>query len=949
MDEEFDEFGIPITKSSEVAVSSKVDEYGIPVTPSKVGKTQPPSSPAVGGGSKLVGGAGVRSTTSPSLGGGTDFGFGGVVEKIGMQQQAAPQIQQQPSEPSFGFGNVVEQVGKPTITSEEIKAGKQKEKAAKVEEPSVVADVFDSFLRGSARLGQSLAETPAFIYDLAAKPQNYIADKFNLPGLKASSDQLGKMIGVEDNVIADYYKGLVEESQTKFQQKYDKGITDYISNGEYSKAFGSLANQIAESAPITISLAMGNAAGITTAGSITGGGLVFGAQKKAELDKEAPWMSESDKLDAALMNGLAEGVFEQFGLTKIGSVVKNVLSKSGKDAAREIAEKGFKEVYGKVFRQYFGTTMEEGLSEAATTFAQNAIDKYSGAKPNINLWDNVSDSFIVGLGSGGVIGGVPVALQVAQTKKGLAEQEKINQQKAQLNDALVSDQIPDEAKRVLVDKVKDLNEQEANILLQETSIYNSLDAENKGKVDALSSDEDGIKTALADENLQPEVKSVLEEKLSEIGKQKDEILATAPESPMFEIGSEGKTEVVDLTPKAAEAAVEVDALKDVESTAKALDDISNTDKWAVFLKENLPILPFSSREEISEAYHDDKAAGKETELTKAVEGLLQPTAQPQAAKEGETAPQMQGETKPTAQDESTKQGGTTTPPTSERVTGGEIKPESATQKQPSAAAQNAEAANRQAGVLGQENELAPVSDGRKKEMKSENDKLQKRKFELASERDDVVTGEGKYKNFNKKERDVKLEEIRNEVKDIDAKQVALQKELKVIEAKETGSVELFDHPDTNHGSTNTIIYDIKNDKLVERENVVRGKTKDISVEDAAKQKFAKTLRGRNQREINEAYTDKEKAKYEAEINDEIAKYSQPQTTIPAPPTSQSVSIFQELDKVPSQSKGKRAKAERAKFDKKHGEKAKQAKDINDNFAKYEKQLMDEGVITKKEC
>jgi hypothetical protein len=150
--------------------------------------------------------------------------------------------------------------------------------------------------------------------------------------------------------------------------------------------------------------------------------------------------------------------------------------------------------------------------------------------------------------------------------------------------------------------------------------------------------------------------------------------------------------------------------------------------------------------------------------------------------------------------------------------------------------------------------------------------LIKRKRELANDRDDVVTGEGKYKNFGKKERDAKLEEIRNEVNDIDSKQVALQKELKVIEAKEIGSVELFDHPSTNHGSTNTIIYDIKNDKLVERENVVRGKTNDISIEDAAKQKFAKTLRGANQREINEAYTDKVKAKYESEITDEINKY-----------------------------------------------------------------------------
>jgi hypothetical protein len=163
-------------------------------------------------------------------------------------------------------------------------------------------------------------------------------------------------------------------------------------------------------------------------------------------------------------------------------------------------------------------------------------------------------------------------------------------------------------------------------------------------------------------------------------------------------------------------------------------------------------------------------------------------------------------------------------------------------------------------------------ESRKKEIKSENDKLIKRKRELANDRDDVVTSEGKYKNFGKKERDARLEEIRKEVKDIDSKQESLQKELKIIQSKETGSVELFDHINTNHGSTNTIIYDIKNNKLIERENVARGKTKDISIEDAAKKKFGKTLRGRNQREINEAYTDKVKTKYEAEIADEINKY-----------------------------------------------------------------------------
>jgi len=161
---------------------------------------------------------------------------------------------------------------------------------------------------------------------------------------------------------------------------------------------------------------------------------------------------------------------------------------------------------------------------------------------------------------------------------------------------------------------------------------------------------------------------------------------------------------------------------------------------------------------------------------------------------------------------------------------------------------------------------------RKKEMQTEYDKLQKERFALAKERDEIIGGGEKYRTWGKKQTDEKINEIRGKQKEIDEKQTALQKELKVIEAKEKGSVELFDHYNSGTGSPNTIIYDIKNNKLLERENIVRGETKDISIEDAARNKFASTLRGRNEREINEAYTDKVKAKYEAEINEEIAKY-----------------------------------------------------------------------------
>jgi hypothetical protein len=60
------------------------------------------------------------------------------------------------------------------------------------------------------------------------------------------------------------------------------------------------------------------------------------------------------------------------------------------------------------------------------------------------------------------------------------------------------------------------------------------------------------------------------------------------------------------------------ALIDVESTAKALEEINYDESKIPFSLDYLP----SDKKAIAEAYHADKAAGKETGLTKAVESLL---------------------------------------------------------------------------------------------------------------------------------------------------------------------------------------------------------------------------------------------------------------------------------------------------------------------------------------
>ncbi len=283
-------------------------------------------------------------------------------------------------------------------------------------EPSVGKYAYEKLAAGSSKLGAMLAKTPEFLIDVGLNANDAIVNNIAGTNQETTAKSLGwdaSLPGMLANKVANWYEGDAEKRVQSVQQKYDKGVSDYFANGEYEKGFGSLAGAIAETAPITIGLMMANAAGVPVAGSILGGGAVFGAGKKSELEANAPHLDNSTKMNIALSNGLFEGIFEQFGITKLGSITRQVLKNEGKEAAKKIAKEGFQKVYSPVAKKYLGIAAEESIGEAATQFAQNAVDKYSGYKPELDLRDGVADAAIIGLGAAGVTSAVPATLETA--------------------------------------------------------------------------------------------------------------------------------------------------------------------------------------------------------------------------------------------------------------------------------------------------------------------------------------------------------------------------------------------------------------------------------------------------------------------------------------------------------------------------------------------------------
>jgi len=420
----------------------------------------------------------------------------------------------------------------------------------------LLGDKTESFMRGASRLGGSIMKTPGFLYDAATAVTNNVINRPLGINDAPTAAQIGDNISDEANPISAIDKA-VQNSQDNFYKKYDKSISEYFSKGELDKGFSLLANSIAETAPTTIALMLGNAAGLSTAGSVFGGGAVFGAEKMSELEKTNPNITQDQKVMVSAANGLLEGAFEQFGLTKLGSITKDVLKKSGAEEAKRIATEGFKISYAKILKQYLGTSAEEALSEAATQFAQNAIDKYSGVNPDLDLKEGVVDAAIIGLGAGASMSAPTSALSIVKTKKAITQASKLADQKQALENDLQSPDVSEAVKPAISRKIKEINEQEADLAQEEKEKFQALPEESKRQVDELLKESNRISDAVTDQTISDDTKEILKKDLDEVDKKIDKIFEEAK--------AENSTEDVKEEPVNTDIQDEIDYLTEIQN------------------------------------------------------------------------------------------------------------------------------------------------------------------------------------------------------------------------------------------------------------------------------------------------------------------------------------------------------------------------------------------------
>lgn len=180
-------------------------------------------------------------------------------------------------------------------------------------------------------------------------------------------------------------------------QRYDKSAEEYFKDGEYDKAMGVIAYGIAESLPMTLA-AMSSPHGALILG------LGTGAEKYDEI-KDRKDMSEAMKVADSFTTGLFEWFFEKFGSRNMAIFLRRYAQKKGINSVvkslssgpvMNLISKGYKKL-GVWF-----APLHEGISEYLTTVGQNLSMILSGERPDISLFDNAIDSFLIGTGMGQV-------------------------------------------------------------------------------------------------------------------------------------------------------------------------------------------------------------------------------------------------------------------------------------------------------------------------------------------------------------------------------------------------------------------------------------------------------------------------------------------------------------------------------------------------------------------
>ena len=303
----------------------------------------------------------------------------------------------------------------------------------------VLSAMYDGLYSGVASLHAGLARLPGTAGRFIYKPQNLIADAFDIPSLKVEirDDQI-------NTETAKFFDDLAKKSAPK---ELSGNIIEEFGKGNYARAGRLAAVQAANNVPLLgVMIGLGPVAGPAL------GGAVATANKLSENIEKGidPGRAEA----SALLEGAYETLFERLGtfgiLKKWGDVIE---SSFGKQALKQ-----WKTEFAKTLGY---SIVVEGAEEGATQIAQDVTDHLLGIEQYTGkqMLERAGNAAILGgIMGGGMVSpaGVALRMQSQQAKKDaqLAKDMLLALGNG-LNESKTKSRLPDKAREYIETVTKD--------------------------------------------------------------------------------------------------------------------------------------------------------------------------------------------------------------------------------------------------------------------------------------------------------------------------------------------------------------------------------------------------------------------------------------------------------------------------------------------------------------
>lgn len=380
-----------------------------------------------------------------------------VIDQQIPQQESVILDGEQPKMRTLGVDITAEEALKPTPKKQPVidKSIQKKIKNAEFkpkEYRNLGSKLVDKFAAGSSQLGVDISAVPELVYDVFAAPQNAVADIFDIPSLKADSEEFKSKLNIH-NSVKDYYQRQVSELNQKSKEldkQYSQGVYDSFINGDYSSGFDQLTSSFVESLPTTAAIMVGGAYAKAPQILATST-MVFGANKSEQLKQQNPELSTNARVANSLATGFAQAATETLGSASIGSAAKALVSREGEKKAVTILRDGLSEYYKNVLKKspLTASALGEGIEEWSSKVAENAIDVATGIKPNsYNVFEGGADALLGGVFGGAVFGagltGIKNTVNAQDQKTINDNTKKIFDLQSQLENQTISPEIKQE-------------------------------------------------------------------------------------------------------------------------------------------------------------------------------------------------------------------------------------------------------------------------------------------------------------------------------------------------------------------------------------------------------------------------------------------------------------------------------------------------------------------------